>query len=212
MRAADLLHAHPDARRRPGGSALACRARPCLRAAQRARRHASAACPAIVVTLGTLVALPRPQQPWAGGKQISADQVPQAWLDLTSAKLARRARRGPDRARDVLLVIAFVLALAAGRARALRHRLEPRRRRADRHPRRAGACSAPSPAPGLLAGFDGAPVGLALRHHRCARRASASSSPSSRRWSSAASPSAAAPAPCSAWRSARSRCSSSATA
>src|SRR5690349_16806988 len=44
--------------------------------------------PAIVVTLGTLAVFRGINSLWAGGKQISADQVPQAWLDLTSAKIA----------------------------------------------------------------------------------------------------------------------------
>jgi ABC-type sugar transport system ATPase subunit/ribose/xylose/arabinose/galactoside ABC-type transport system permease subunit len=44
--------------------------------------------PAIVVTLGTLSLYRGVNSLWAGGRQISADQVPQAWLDLTSRKLA----------------------------------------------------------------------------------------------------------------------------
>jgi rhamnose transport system ATP-binding protein len=43
--------------------------------------------PSIVVTLGSLTVLRGLTSLWAGGKQISADQVPQAWLDLTSAGL-----------------------------------------------------------------------------------------------------------------------------
>lgn len=43
--------------------------------------------PAIVVTLGTLSIFRGVNSLWAGGKQISADQVPQAWLDMTSASL-----------------------------------------------------------------------------------------------------------------------------
>ena len=43
--------------------------------------------PSIVVTLGSLTVLRGLTSLWAGGKQISADQVPQAWLDLTSANL-----------------------------------------------------------------------------------------------------------------------------
>ena len=43
--------------------------------------------PAIVVTLGTLSIYRGLVSLWAGGKQISADQVPQAWLDMTSARL-----------------------------------------------------------------------------------------------------------------------------
>ena len=44
--------------------------------------------PSIVVTLGTLSVFRGLDSLWAGGKQISADQVPQAWLDLTSASVA----------------------------------------------------------------------------------------------------------------------------
>jgi ribose transport system ATP-binding protein/rhamnose transport system ATP-binding protein len=43
--------------------------------------------PSIVVTLGSLTVLRGLTSLWAGGKQISADQVPQAWLDLTSVNL-----------------------------------------------------------------------------------------------------------------------------
>ena len=43
--------------------------------------------PAIVVTLGTLSVFRGVNSLWAGGKQISADQVPQSWLNLTNAKL-----------------------------------------------------------------------------------------------------------------------------
>jgi rhamnose transport system ATP-binding protein len=42
--------------------------------------------PAIVVTLGTLSVFRGLNNLWAGGKQISADKVPQAWLDMTSAR------------------------------------------------------------------------------------------------------------------------------
>lgn len=41
--------------------------------------------PSIVVTLGTLSIFRGVNSLWAGGKQISADQVPQHWLDMTSA-------------------------------------------------------------------------------------------------------------------------------
>jgi rhamnose transport system ATP-binding protein len=43
--------------------------------------------PAIVATLGTLSIFRGLDSLWAGGTQISADQVPQNWLDMTSAKL-----------------------------------------------------------------------------------------------------------------------------
>jgi rhamnose transport system ATP-binding protein len=44
--------------------------------------------PAIVVTLGTLSVFRGIDSLWTGGRQISADQVPQAWLDLTSGRIA----------------------------------------------------------------------------------------------------------------------------
>jgi rhamnose transport system ATP-binding protein len=64
--------------------------------------------PAIVVTLGTLSVFRGIDSLWTGGKQISADQVPQAWLDLTTGRLASV----PGLvfiAAGVLLVTAFVL-------------------------------------------------------------------------------------------------------
>ena len=44
--------------------------------------------PAIVVTLGTLAVFRGLNSIWAGGHQISADQVPQSWLDMTGARIA----------------------------------------------------------------------------------------------------------------------------
>ena len=44
--------------------------------------------PSIVVTLGTLTLFRGLTSLYAGGKQVSADQVPQAWLDLTGASVA----------------------------------------------------------------------------------------------------------------------------
>src|SRR3954469_22684224 len=44
--------------------------------------------PSIVVTLGTLTLFRGLTSLYAGGKQVSADQVPQAWLDMTGASLA----------------------------------------------------------------------------------------------------------------------------
>lgn len=43
--------------------------------------------PSIVATLGTLAVFRGVNSLWAGGKQISADQVPAAWLDMTSARI-----------------------------------------------------------------------------------------------------------------------------
>ena len=44
--------------------------------------------PAIVVTLGTLAVFRGIDSLITGGKQISADQVPQSWLDLTGTRIA----------------------------------------------------------------------------------------------------------------------------
>jgi rhamnose transport system ATP-binding protein len=44
--------------------------------------------PAIVVTLGTLSIYRGIDAMWAGGHQISADQVPNAWLQVTSLRIA----------------------------------------------------------------------------------------------------------------------------
>jgi rhamnose transport system ATP-binding protein len=43
--------------------------------------------PAIVVTLGTMAVFRGIDSLWTGGRQISADQVPQAWLELTGARI-----------------------------------------------------------------------------------------------------------------------------
>jgi ribose transport system ATP-binding protein/rhamnose transport system ATP-binding protein len=43
--------------------------------------------PSIVVTLGSLTVLRGLTSLWAGGRQISADRVPQSWLDMTSATI-----------------------------------------------------------------------------------------------------------------------------
>ena len=66
--------------------------------------------PAIVVTLGTLAVFRGINSLWAGGRQISADQVPQAWLDMTGAKLL-----------GVPALVLIALATLAVVALALRH-------------------------------------------------------------------------------------------
>lgn len=43
--------------------------------------------PSIVVTLGSLAVFRGLVSLWAGGRQISADQVPQVWLDMTGARV-----------------------------------------------------------------------------------------------------------------------------
>jgi rhamnose transport system ATP-binding protein len=71
--------------------------------------------PAIVVTLGTLSVFRGIDSLWTGGKQISADQVPQAWLDLTTGRIVGV----PGLvfiAAGVLLIAGFVLrSLPSGR-------------------------------------------------------------------------------------------------
>jgi rhamnose transport system ATP-binding protein len=66
--------------------------------------------PSIVVTLGTLAVFRGLNSIIAGGKQISADQVPQAWLDMTSARLLGVPG---------VVVIAVIILLVTGLA--LRH-------------------------------------------------------------------------------------------
>ena len=61
--------------------------------------------PAIVVTLGTLSVFRGLNSLWAGGKQISADKVPQAWLDMTSARVLGIPL--------VILIAVVILAVAA---------------------------------------------------------------------------------------------------
>ncbi|MFO1049399.1 MAG: ATP-binding cassette domain-containing protein [Geminicoccaceae bacterium] len=110
--------------------------------------------PSIVVTLGTLTLYRGFTSLYAAGKQVNADQVPQAWLDLTSANVA-----------GVPAVVLIALATLAVVAFVLR-RLEVGRELyaigsnpdgaeligipVQRRVLGAFACS------GLLAGFDGA--------------------------------------------------------
>ena len=110
--------------------------------------------PSIVVTLGTLTLYRGFTSLYAAGKQVNADQVPQAWLDLTSASVA-----GVPGvvliALATLGVIAFVLRrLAVGRELyAIGSNPDGAQLIGIRVRRRvlgAFACS------GLLAGFDGA--------------------------------------------------------
>ena len=61
--------------------------------------------PAIVVTLGTMSVFRGIDSLWTGGRQISADQVPQAWLDLTGYRLAGVPL--------VVIIAAAILVLAA---------------------------------------------------------------------------------------------------
>jgi rhamnose transport system ATP-binding protein len=60
--------------------------------------------PAIVVTLGTMSVFRGLDSLWTGGRQISADQVPQAWLDLTSARIVGI---------PLMIIIAIAIMIAA---------------------------------------------------------------------------------------------------
>ena len=110
--------------------------------------------PAIVVTLGTLALFRGLDSLLAQGKQISADQVPAAWLDLTS-----RSFRGIPGvaiiALGVLLMLAFVLRyLPVGRELfAIGSNPDGARLIGVRVQRRVLGAFAFG---GLLAGFDGA--------------------------------------------------------
>ena len=65
--------------------------------------------PAIVVTLGTMSVFRGLDSLWTGGRQISADQVPQAWLDLTGLPAGGRAAGGDHRRRSSLRSPALLL-------------------------------------------------------------------------------------------------------
>ena len=110
--------------------------------------------PAIVVTLGTLSLFRGIDSLLAGGHQVSADQVPQYWLDLTGAKVF-----GVPGvvliALAVLLIVGFVLrSLPAGRELfAIGSNPEGAELIGIRVRRRVLTAFA---AAGILAGFDGA--------------------------------------------------------
>ena len=110
--------------------------------------------PSIVVTLGTLTLFRGFTSLYAAGKQVNADQVPQAWLDLTSATVAG-VPGVVLLALATLAAIAFVLQrLSVGRELyAIGSNPDGAQLIGIRVHRRvlgAFACS------GLLAGFDGA--------------------------------------------------------
>ncbi|PZM08774.1 ATP-binding cassette domain-containing protein [Rhizobium tubonense] len=110
--------------------------------------------PAIVVTLGTMSIFRGINSLWAGGTQVSADQVPQAWLDMTAANIFGV---------PAVLLIAVVTLLAV--AYFLRNTSVGRELFAiGSNPGGASLIGIPSRAriltafsvAGLLAGFDGA--------------------------------------------------------
>jgi rhamnose transport system ATP-binding protein len=110
--------------------------------------------PAIVVTLGTMSVFRGLNSLWAGGTQVSADQVPQAWLDMTGANVLGV---------PAILLIAIATLLAAGYI--LRYTTLGRELYAiGSNPEGARLIGIPArprillafAAAGLLAGFDGA--------------------------------------------------------
>ncbi|WP_132537869.1 ATP-binding cassette domain-containing protein [Rhizobium sp. PP-F2F-G48] len=110
--------------------------------------------PAIVVTLGTMSIFRGLNSLWAGGTQVSADQVPQSWLDMTSASILGI---------PAILIIAVVTLLAV--AYVLRYTTVGRELYAiGSNPEGARLIGIPAgprvllafAAAGLLAGFDGA--------------------------------------------------------
>jgi ABC-type sugar transport system ATPase subunit/ribose/xylose/arabinose/galactoside ABC-type transport system permease subunit len=83
--AASTLHAHPEIGV-IGGLLLAC-AIGLVAGTVNGVIITYGRVPAIVVTLGTMSVFRGLNSIWAGGTQVSADQVPQAWLDMTSANI-----------------------------------------------------------------------------------------------------------------------------
>jgi rhamnose transport system ATP-binding protein len=71
--------------------------------------------PAIVATLATLSLFRGFDSLWAGGNQISADQVPQAWLDMTGLDIF-----------GVKLVVIIVVAIMFAASFMLNHDHRPR--------------------------------------------------------------------------------------
>jgi len=110
--------------------------------------------PSIVVTLGTLTLYRGFTSLYAAGKQVNADQVPQAWLDLTGARLFG-IPGVVIIALGVLLIIGFVLRFRpAGREL---YAIGSNPDGADLIGiRTRGRVLAAFAAAGLLAGFDGA--------------------------------------------------------
>nr|WP_064248202.1 ATP-binding cassette domain-containing protein [Rhizobium leguminosarum]OAP93806.1 ABC transporter [Rhizobium leguminosarum] len=110
--------------------------------------------PAIVVTLGTMSIFRGINSLWAGGTQVSADQVPQAWLDMTAANIF-----GVPAvlliAIATLLVVAYILRNTSIGRELFAIGSNPGGASLIGIPARARILMAFSAA-GLLAGFDGA--------------------------------------------------------
>ncbi|MEK1891423.1 MAG: ATP-binding cassette domain-containing protein [Phyllobacterium sp.] len=83
--AASTMHLHPEAGV-AGGVALAC-AIGFAAGFLNGLIVTYGRVPAIVVTLGTMSIFRGINSLWAGGTQVSADQVPQAWLDMTATNI-----------------------------------------------------------------------------------------------------------------------------
>jgi ABC-type sugar transport system ATPase subunit/ribose/xylose/arabinose/galactoside ABC-type transport system permease subunit len=83
--AASTLHAHPDIGV-IGGVLLACGIG-LVAGLANGLIITYGKVPAIVVTLGTMSVFRGINSIWAGGTQVSADQVPQSWLDMTSVNI-----------------------------------------------------------------------------------------------------------------------------
>ena len=110
--------------------------------------------PAIVVTLGTLSIYRGIDAMWAGGREISADQVPNAWLEVTGLSIA-----GVPAVVIIALLVMVAAALVLNRTAigrelfAIGSNPEAASLVGIRvHRRRLGAFAVA----GLLAGFDGA--------------------------------------------------------
>ena len=96
--------------------------------------------PAIVVTLGTLALYRGLDSLAAHGTQVSADQVPAAWLDLTAGSFSRSSERG-DHRRCGADHSCVSISIFVGWSRAIRDRFEPGRCTADWYPSaKRGAC------------------------------------------------------------------------
>ena len=187
--------------RDPGRDPARDGARRGVRRAQRRARDVRPG-PALVVTLGTLYAFRGLAFLWTNGRQVNAETLPDAFLNLGTGSILgiptlalhrarRRGRRRPGAAR------------LPRRARAVRDRLEPRGRAARRRALGAARVRAPSSLSGALAGLGGRAVHRPLRHRRRDRRHRLRAHRRSRPPSSAASRSSAARAASTARRSAR---------
>ena len=89
--------------------------------------------PSLVITLGTLYVIRGIDYAWAQGRQINAADMPDSFLDLGTARIAGFPVL-PLITIAVMILVGIVLGRAAHGPRAVRDRLQPRRRGAGRHP------------------------------------------------------------------------------